>query len=126
MTNVEGRILLRRKAFDPPAGARSDLEIMRGIADRLGRGEFFPTDPAAVFAELGRASAGGAADYAGITLDRLRAGEQLFWPCPSAGPPGHPADVPGRASPPRTAGPGSCRSPRGRRPSGPPPSTRTC
>jgi assimilatory nitrate reductase catalytic subunit len=90
MTNVEGRILLRRKALDPPAGARSDLEIMRGIADRLGRGEFFPTDSAAVYAELGRATAGGLADYAGITLDRLRAGEQLFWPCPSAGHPGTP------------------------------------
>ena len=63
---------------------------MRGIADRLGRGQFFPTDPAAVYAELGRASAGGAADYAGITLDRLRAGEQLFWPCPSVDHPGTP------------------------------------
>ncbi len=90
MTNVEGRILLRRKAFDPPGGARSDLGILHGIAARLGRGEFFPTEPAAVFAELGRASAGGAADYAGITLDRLRAGEQLFWPCPDPGHPGTP------------------------------------
>jgi len=90
MTGVEGRILLRRKAFDPPASARSDLEILHGIAARLGRGEFFPTDPAAVFAELGRASAGGAADYAGITLDRLRAGEQLFWPCPDPSHPGTP------------------------------------
>ncbi|HVH23630.1 MAG TPA: molybdopterin-dependent oxidoreductase, partial [Pseudonocardia sp.] len=28
MTNVEGRILLRRKAFEPPPGVRSDLEIL--------------------------------------------------------------------------------------------------
>ena len=90
MTNVEGRILLRRKAFDPPAHARSDLEILHGIAARLGRGEFFPTDPEIVFAELGRASAGGAADYAGITLDRLRAGERLHWPCPTPTHPGTP------------------------------------
>src|SRR5919107_3259164 len=70
MTNPEGRVLLRRQAVDPPPGTRSDLQIWRGIADRLGRGEFFPTDPEGVFAALRRASAGGVADYAGITYRR--------------------------------------------------------
>ncbi|WP_433282110.1 molybdopterin oxidoreductase family protein [Pseudonocardia xinjiangensis] len=90
MTNPEGRVLLRRKAVDPPAGVRSDLEILRGLADRLGKGAHFPTDPLEVYAELGRASAGGAADYAGITAQRLAAGELLHWPCPHPGHPGTP------------------------------------
>jgi assimilatory nitrate reductase catalytic subunit len=69
---------------------RSELEIWHELAARLGRGAHFPTDPAEVYAELCRASAGGTADYAGITLDRLDAGEQLFWPCPDPAHPGSP------------------------------------
>jgi assimilatory nitrate reductase catalytic subunit len=96
MTNPEGRVLLRRKAVDPPPGVRTDLEIWRGIADRLGiaekrdLSELFPTEPCEVFTELRRASAGGVADYAGITYERLAAGEELFWPCPSEDQPGTP------------------------------------
>jgi len=82
-TNLEGRVLLRRKAIDPPVGVRSDLEILHELASRLGCAAAFPTDPVDVFAELGAASAGGVADYAGITHARLAAGEQLHWPCPS-------------------------------------------
>jgi assimilatory nitrate reductase catalytic subunit len=88
MTNPEGRVLLRRKAVDPPPGVRSDLQIWREIADRLGRGQFFPTEPEEVFTELRRASAGAIADYAGITYQRLAAGEELFWPCPAEDHPG--------------------------------------
>jgi assimilatory nitrate reductase catalytic subunit len=90
MTNPEGRVLLRNRAVAPPPGMRSDLEIWRGIADRLGRGSFFPTDPREVFAELRRASAGGLADYAGVTYERLAAGEELFWPVPADDHPGTP------------------------------------
>ncbi|WP_285789244.1 molybdopterin oxidoreductase family protein [Micromonospora sp. NBRC 101691] len=39
-------------------------------------------DPRAVFAELRRASAGGAADYAGVTWERIDAADGVFWPCP--------------------------------------------
>ena len=90
MTNLEGRVLLRRRATTPPAGARSDLEILRDLAVRLGRSRFFSADASEVYDELRRASAGGPADYAGITLDRLAAGEELFWPCSSPGHPGTP------------------------------------
>ncbi|MEU5671472.1 molybdopterin oxidoreductase family protein [Micromonospora sp. NPDC047753] len=41
----------------------------------------FPADPAVVFAELRRASAGGAADYAGISWDRIDAEDGVYWPC---------------------------------------------
>ncbi|SCG79038.1 molybdopterin oxidoreductase family protein [Micromonospora rifamycinica] len=42
----------------------------------------FPTDPRVVFAELRRASAGGVADYAGVTWDRIESSDGVFWPCP--------------------------------------------
>jgi assimilatory nitrate reductase catalytic subunit len=37
---------------------------------------------AEVFEELRAASAGGPADYSGVSYERLDAGEALFWPCP--------------------------------------------
>lgn len=90
LTNLEGRVLRRRRATDPPPGVRSELEIWRAIADRLGRGKYFPTDPREVYDELRQASSGGVADYAGISWDRLDAGEELFWPCPDESHPGSP------------------------------------
>ncbi|MFI6818046.1 molybdopterin oxidoreductase family protein [Nonomuraea sp. NPDC050328] len=88
MTNLEGRVLLRRRAVDPPAGVRSDLEVLRELAGRLGHD--FAAEPAEVFDELRRASAGGPADYAGISHERLAAGTGLFWPCPAPEHPGTP------------------------------------
>lgn len=91
MTNLEGRVLWRRRAADPPAGVRSDLEIITGLARALGRGHLFATsDASEVFAELGRASAGGPADYAGISYPRIAAEDGVFWPCPDAAHPGTP------------------------------------
>jgi assimilatory nitrate reductase catalytic subunit len=83
-TNLEGRVLLRRKAIDPPPGVRSDLEALHGLAARLGWEKGFPTDPEEVFDELRRASAGGPADYSGITYERIAAEDGVFWPCPDA------------------------------------------
>ncbi|MFD0803733.1 molybdopterin oxidoreductase family protein, partial [Streptomonospora algeriensis] len=86
MTNLEGRLLRRRAVLEPPAGVRTDLEVLSALAVRLGQpAERFPQDPDAVLAELGRASAGGGADYAGVTPQRLEAGEEVFWPAPHAG-----------------------------------------
>jgi assimilatory nitrate reductase catalytic subunit len=91
LTNLEGRILLRRRAVQPPANVRTDLEVMHGLASRLGQpAERFPVDAKEVFDELRRASAGGIADYAGVTYDRLRNGEALHWPVPSTDHPGTP------------------------------------
>ncbi|MEU8366841.1 molybdopterin oxidoreductase family protein [Micromonospora tulbaghiae] len=83
MTNLEGRVLRRRALREPPAGVRTELEILAALAERLsGGGTPLPADPREVFAELGRASAGGPADYAGITWDRIDADTGVFWPCP--------------------------------------------
>nr|WP_306999079.1 molybdopterin oxidoreductase family protein [Amycolatopsis thermophila] len=91
MTNLEGRVLLRQRALDPPSGVRSDLEVLSGLAQRLGQpAERFPTDAETVFAELREASRGGLADYSGITYDRLHAGEALYWPVPGTGHAGTP------------------------------------
>ncbi|MFC0107703.1 molybdopterin oxidoreductase family protein [Kibdelosporangium aridum] len=90
LTNLEGRVLRRKRLRPPPDGVRTDLEILHGLAVRLGEPETrYPTSPRAVFDELRRASAGGKADYSGISYARLDAGEALHWPCPDTGEP-HP------------------------------------
>ncbi len=83
MTNLEGRVLLRARAAVPPPGVRSDTEILHGLARRLGSTATFDAEPARVFEELRRASAGGAADYSGISYARIAAEDGVFWPCPS-------------------------------------------
>ncbi|MEU8049341.1 molybdopterin oxidoreductase family protein [Micromonospora haikouensis] len=82
MTNLEGRVLRRRAVRTPPAGVRTDLAIIADLADRLGAKAGFGDDPAEVFGELRRASAGGVADYAGVSYDRIDATGGVFWPCP--------------------------------------------
>jgi assimilatory nitrate reductase catalytic subunit len=83
LTNLEGRVLYREQAQAPPDGVRTDLEVMKLVATALGRGEHIEDRPAAAFEELRRASAGGRADYAGVTYARIRARQGVFWPCPS-------------------------------------------
>ncbi|MFD5965747.1 molybdopterin oxidoreductase family protein [Streptomyces sp. NPDC060311] len=82
-TNLEGRVLLRRRAISPPEGVRGDLEVLHGLAGRLGVEKGFPVDPEEVFEELRRASAGGPADYSGIDYRRLARENGVFWPCPA-------------------------------------------
>ncbi|MET9714656.1 molybdopterin oxidoreductase family protein [Streptomyces rochei] len=82
-TNLEGRVLLRRRAITPPEGVRSDLEVLHELAGRLGVEKGFPTRPEEVFDELRRASAGGPADYSGIDYRRLAEENGVFWPCPA-------------------------------------------
>jgi assimilatory nitrate reductase catalytic subunit len=62
---------------------------MADLAKRLGAYGFSP-DPGEVFEELGRASSGGKADYAGITHQRIEEEQGVFWPCPSPRHPGTP------------------------------------
>ncbi|MFI9425181.1 molybdopterin oxidoreductase family protein [Streptomyces achromogenes] len=81
-TSLEGRVLLRRRAVAPPPGVHSDLYVLHELAGRLGVEKGFPTDPEEVFGELRRASAGGPADYSGITYRRLAEENGVFWPCP--------------------------------------------
>ncbi|WP_244524633.1 molybdopterin oxidoreductase family protein [Trujillonella endophytica] len=90
MTNLEGRVIRRRRALDPPDGILDDLQLLAELAGRLGAGDRFSGDPETVFEELRRASAGGVADYAGISYDRIDAEDGVFWPCPDPAHPGTP------------------------------------
>ncbi len=90
MTNLEGRVLLRRRMVAPLEGVRPDTDILKDLADRLGRGAHFTAEPRAIFEELRAVSAGGAADYSGISWERIAAEDGVFWPCPSDGHPGTP------------------------------------
>lgn len=103
-TSLEGRVLLRRQAVTPPDGVRSDLAVLHGLAARLGVEKGFPTDPEEVFGELRRASAGGPADYSGITYRRLAEENGVFWPCPeTANAPATLADPAAEPTPPANA-----------------------
>ena len=87
MTNLEGRVILRRRASLPPRGVRTDLEMLVTLAAALGEAERFSyASPREVFEELRRATAGGPADYSGISYERIDAEGGVFWPCPE----GHP------------------------------------
>ncbi|MEV4356115.1 molybdopterin oxidoreductase family protein [Nonomuraea sp. NPDC049625] len=88
MTNLEGRVLLRNRAVAPPEGVRSDLDVLAGLAERLGHR--LETEPVKIFDELRRASKGGAADYSGITYERITEEKGVFWPCPEPEHPGTP------------------------------------
>ena len=79
MTNLEGRVILRNKAIDPPDGVRSDLDVIAGLAERLESPVKFVTDPVEIFDELGRASEGGPADYSRITYERIVDEHGVFW-----------------------------------------------
>ncbi|WP_246853330.1 molybdopterin oxidoreductase family protein [Naasia sp. SYSU D00948] len=89
MTSLEGRVLRRRKVRDAPGDVRSELWIWAELARRLDAPSEWPTEPAAVFAELARASAGGPADYSGLSHELLDTGIAAHWPFPagSAGTP---------------------------------------
>ena len=90
MTNLEGRVIRRRRVVAPPEGVRTDLEILHALAAALGKPQGFPASPRAALGELRKATAGAPADYAGITAGRIDRERGVFWPCPSKDSPGTP------------------------------------
>jgi assimilatory nitrate reductase catalytic subunit len=91
MTNLEGRVIRRRRVQAPPDGVKTDIEILGELATRLGcpTGFQFAT-PRDVFEELRLVTAGAKADYSGITYEKIEAQHGVFWPCPSEDHPGTP------------------------------------
>lgn len=86
LTNLEGRVFHRPRAFAPAGDSLPDYRFLCALAERLGRGRYFRyTSVSDVFDELCRASAGGIADYSGMSYSRLKEAQGLFWPCPAAG-----------------------------------------
>jgi assimilatory nitrate reductase catalytic subunit len=91
VTSAEGRVIKINKAVDCPGDARQDWRIIQDIAHRLGRKDGFGFEhPREIFEELRRASAGGVADYSGITYEKIERQYGVFWPCPSEDHPGTP------------------------------------
>ena len=97
-TNTERRIQRVRRAVPSPGDARADSWIVTELARRMvGLGAAAPgadapwsgwshSSAAAVMAEIGALTP----SYAGVTYERLDAGEQLQWPVPSSDHPGTP------------------------------------
>jgi assimilatory nitrate reductase catalytic subunit len=91
LTNLEGRVLMRRRVIEPPDGVRTDIEILSELGRRLGhRKQFTYSSTEAIFDELRRATRGGVADYAGISYGRIESSDGVYWPCPSLDHPGTP------------------------------------
>ena len=79
MTILEVRVIRRRAALAPPSGVSTDLDLICELAGRLGKGAHFAyTGPEGAFLELGRANAGGAADYSGISYRKIEESQGVF------------------------------------------------
>lgn len=88
ITTIEGRVVRCDQAV-APVPLRSDIDIFRNLARRLGvLRKFDFVRGKEIFAEMRAVSAGGPNDYAGITWERARDG--VFWPCPDENHPGTP------------------------------------
>ncbi len=91
VTSAEGRVIKINKAVDCPGDAKQDWRIIQDIAKALGRERGFTfQQPREIFAELRTASAGGIADYSGITYEKIEENYGVFWPCPALNHPGTP------------------------------------
>ncbi len=91
MTNLEGRVILRQRVRPPLPNVKTDIEILCALAARLGAGRGFSFQSSEqVFAELRAATRGAKADYSGISYEKIRASQGVFWPCPDVDHPGTP------------------------------------
>lgn len=88
-SNSERRYHLVEKLVDPPGEARSDLDILVGLADRLGHRDLIRArTPRAVWDEWREISRGSYYDFSGMTYERLQQEPGILWPCPSEDHPG--------------------------------------
>ena len=95
-TNTERRIQLFRQAIAPRGNARADWNIIADLAQRTlaaqNRQAVGPqaaweyTSPADMMDEIAAVTP----SYAGVSYERLEAGERLQWPVPDASSPGTP------------------------------------
>jgi formate dehydrogenase major subunit len=83
VTSSERRVQRVRKALDPPGQARDDIEIVCGLARRLGHDWGRPSSEEA-WNELRRLSP----MHAGMSYRRLEEHGGLQWPCPDESHPG--------------------------------------
>ncbi|PYQ46537.1 MAG: nitrate reductase catalytic subunit, partial [Acidobacteria bacterium] len=85
----ERRYQLVEKLLDPPGQARSDLQILVDLADRLGHGALIKARTSEqVWDEWRNVSAKSFYNFKGMTRDRLKKERGLQWPCPDENHPG--------------------------------------
>ena len=90
ITTIEGRVVRIDQAIEPIAG-RNDLDILADLAEGLESPVSFRFESEEdIFEEMRAVSKGGPIDYSGITYDRIRDEDGVFWPCPSTDHPGTP------------------------------------
>jgi assimilatory nitrate reductase catalytic subunit len=90
ITTIEGRVV-RVDAAVAPIARRSDLDVLRNLARRLGAPQHLRHHTAReVYEEMRALSSGAPVDYTGIGWDRIRRDGGVFWPCPSDDHPGTP------------------------------------
>jgi assimilatory nitrate reductase catalytic subunit len=90
MTNLEGRVLRRRKVQDTPGEAREDWKILCEIGSRLGHpGKFLYQNVEEIFEDFVVSTRGAPADYSGLTYEKIGT-KGVFWPCPHPNHPGTP------------------------------------
>ena len=90
MTNLEGRVIRRRRALPPPTGPRrpaADEGPGRPARPRISTS---PPTPARCSTSCAGPVGRRIADYAGITYERIDAEQGVFWPCPAEDHPGTP------------------------------------
>jgi formate dehydrogenase major subunit len=81
-SNTERRVQRVRKAVEPPGEAKTDWEVICGIANKMGYKMNY-SSAKEIFEEVRKATP----SYAGITYDRLEKGG-IQWPCPTPDHPG--------------------------------------
>ncbi|MCI0461399.1 MAG: nitrate reductase [Gemmataceae bacterium] len=87
----ERRYQLVQKLLDPPGQARSDLNILADLADRLGHGSLIKArTPHEVWDEYREISSHSYYNFKGMTYPRLQQERGLQWPCPNEDHPGTP------------------------------------
>ena len=93
-TNVDRTVHISYKAVDPPGEAKSDFDIFRDYAARMGfTGEegrpLLPFNtPEEAFEHWKRCSVGRPCDYSGMSYAKLTGGSGVQWPCNAEHPDG--------------------------------------
>jgi len=90
-TNLEGRVVKINKAVEPLGESKADWEILVELAKRMGKERIFSYRSARdIWNDLRKATKGGAADYSGMSWEKIDEEQGMFWPCPDEGHPGTP------------------------------------
>jgi ferredoxin-nitrate reductase len=93
-TNADRTVHLSEKAVEPPGEAKSDLEIFLDYARRMdfrdkdGQPLIKWDNPESCFEAWKECSRGRPCDYTGLSIDKLRGGSGIQWPCDDEHPDG--------------------------------------